>query len=51
MNNFDIQCTLRCMPPRYHIPLANLNQCIKIFELILKNELKKQLIIHAINEP
>ena len=29
---------LRRMPTRYHIPLPNLNQRMKIFELILKNE-------------
>jgi SpoVK/Ycf46/Vps4 family AAA+-type ATPase len=29
---------LRRMPTRYHIPLPNLNQRIKIFELILNNE-------------
>jgi SpoVK/Ycf46/Vps4 family AAA+-type ATPase len=29
---------LRRMPSRYHIPLPNLNQRIKIFELILANE-------------
>ncbi len=29
---------LRRMPTRYHIPLPNLNQRIKIFELILKTE-------------
>jgi SpoVK/Ycf46/Vps4 family AAA+-type ATPase len=29
---------LRRMPTRYHIPLPNLNQRVKIFELILYNE-------------
>jgi SpoVK/Ycf46/Vps4 family AAA+-type ATPase len=29
---------LRRMPTRYHIPLPNLNQRIKIFELILNDE-------------
>jgi SpoVK/Ycf46/Vps4 family AAA+-type ATPase len=29
---------LRRMPTRYHIPLPNLNQRIKIFELILNHE-------------
>lgn len=29
---------LRRMPTRYHIPLPNVNQRIKIFELILSNE-------------
>ena len=29
---------LRRMPTRYQVPLPNLNQRVKIFELILKNE-------------